>query len=267
MKIKAATLAGGEMNQDYYAYGDTYALVLDGASSFLSEQTSIDAATYVKALGESLAAQLEYCEVEEIPEVVATAIEEVVKKYELVEESSPNSTIVIVKWNQNEVVTYVLGDSSCLIIEKDGYFTEITDNRMNKFGESVRKNYRERLSLGFGFDECHKKLLRKLQRTQKKFRNTNQGYWIAGTSPKAASFGLFYMIGLPNTMFLILATDGGMNALRSDELISLDKLRHVDLKKTLQRQHERETKDSNGKRYPRSKIHDDKTLILIDFQG
>lgn len=170
MKIEAATLAGGKVNQDYYAYRDTYALFLDGSSSFLPEQTSINAATYVKALGESLSSQLEHCELNEIPNVLADSIIKVVEKYELVEESSPNSTVVIAKWNQEEVVIYVLGDSSCLVFDNSNNTVELTDNRMSQFGADIRSKYRNRLSNGCGFDLRHKQLLSILQQTQIKYR-------------------------------------------------------------------------------------------------
>lgn len=44
--VRAATLAGGEKNQDRFAYGDGWAFVLDGASSFGTTQPEHDGAWY-----------------------------------------------------------------------------------------------------------------------------------------------------------------------------------------------------------------------------
>lgn len=264
MRIEAATLAGGGVNQDYYAYGNTYALVLDGASSFLPEQTSIDAATYVKALGESLAAQLEYCALDKISEVVATAIEEVVKKYEFVEESSPNSTIVIAKWTQEELATYVLGDSSCLVYKQDGNVTVNTDNSMALFGEDIRDDYRKRLKSGLGFDKYHRNLLKNLQQVQLKHKNIENGYWIAGASLTAGYRGLVEKYLLESVNFIILASDGRLTSLQKfNESIS-DK-KNLNMRKILEMQDIFEELDSNGSQYPRSKLHDDKTVVKIVF--
>lgn len=44
-----------------------------------------------------------------------------------------------------------------------GEITEITDNRMAKFGHEILEAYIRYLSDGSGFDDEHKRLLRKLQ--------------------------------------------------------------------------------------------------------
>lgn len=265
MRIEAATLAGGEINQDYYAYGDTYALVLDGASSFLPEQTSIDAATYVKALGTTLAYKLENCALEEIPDAVASAIEIVAERYELVEESSPNSTVVIAKWNQGKIAVYVLGDSSCVLVDKEGRTTEITDSRMNHIGGNFREEYRNRLSEGYGFDAEHKRLLRELQKAQRRHRNNEGGYWIAGSLPSAAERGVSQIYRKDFLEYLLLGSDGGILAIKNWIQVNGSfsvKTHTLDL---LLAEHNRENKDFTAKHKPRSKIHDDKTLIVIQL--
>lgn len=255
MKIEAATLAGGEVNQDYYAYGETYALVLDGASSFLPEQTSIDAVTYVKALGEALAEKLECCALSELSEIVVLSIEEVAARYGLVEESAPNSTVVIAKWNRKELATYALGDSSCLIFDNNGV-NNITDSRISKFGNEVRDQYKNRLLAGFGFDEEHKKLLNKLQIIQKNFRNVERGYWIAGSLSKAGKHGVNIRFSLINVEKVVLCTDGGLSSFNSDK---------NNLKQMILERHRMEEADSDGSSMPRSKMHDDKTIVLVEF--
>lgn len=264
MKVEAATLSGGEVNQDYYAYGDTYALVLDGASSFLPEQTSMDAVRYVKALGGSLSSGLESCSLEEIPELVAASIREIAELYELDEESSPNSTVVIAKWNQREVATYVLGDSSCLVIDAKFKLTEITDSRMAQFGNEIREEYRRRLTAGSGFDDEHKQLLRQIQHEQKLHRNVKGGYWIAGANSDAGFYGRTQIFCLCSVQQIWLMSDGGLSSFQrnKEDLYSISQ--RISLDQILMKQYKKEADDPMGILYPRSKIHDDKTIIVIE---
>lgn len=259
MRIEAATLAGGEVNQDYYAYGKTYAIVLDGASSFLPEKTSIDAATYVKALGDALAIRLESCHLNEMPDVVATAICEVAVKYDLVEESSPNSTIAIAKWNKEELCAYVLGDSPILIMENSGNLKEISDNRMAQFGDDIRNKYKLRLSCGLGFDEVHKESLKKLQQIQKKYKNISNGYWVAGAKEDSAYHAITKNFLLSDVRSIIICSDGGYQSLAGyscgvDYLIPESVIKEM---------HIFERRDEFGIKFPRSKKHDDKTIVVI----
>lgn len=256
MRIEAATLAGGEVNQDYYAYGETYALVLDGASSFLPEQTSIDTVTYVKALGDALAIRLESCHLNEIPDVVATAIYEIADRYRLTEDNAPNSTVVVAKWTENELATYVLGDSTCLIFGNSYGVDEITDNRISKFGNEIRNKYKNRLICGAGFDKKHKNILEELQIIQKNHRNIEGGYWIAGSLPEAGKHGLENKMPLSNVEKIILCTDGGLASFVNN---------NKTLKQMIIDRYNIEKVDSTGRFFPRSKIHDDKTIILIEF--
>lgn len=259
VRIEAATLAGGEVNQDYYAYGETYALVLDGASSFLPEFCSIDTATYVRSMGEALSRQLENCQLDEIPKSVATAIEEITSRYGLVEESSPSSTAVIAKWNQVEVAIYVLGDSFCVLLDNSNKCLEISDDRMSKFGAKYRELYRSRLRYGYGFDSTHRKILRRLQKEQRKHKNKAGGYWVLGASKQAADEGLVSKFPVRELQSVLLMTDGAMGD--SGEIYKI--LYSQNLRKSLTDIMQMEKGDQLGNKRPRSKVHDDKTVVRI----
>lgn len=263
MRIEAATLAGGKVNQDYYAYGETYALVLDGASSFLPGSNSIDATTYVNALGENLSSRLRDCNLDEIPKTVAASIAAVSERYKLSDESSPNSTVVIAKLSQEKVATYVLGDSSCVVIGVSGEITEITDNRMVKFGHEIREEYRSRLSAGSGFDDGHKQLLHKLQSEQKLHRNTRDGYWIAGANSEAGLNGLLNKFSLCTVREIWLMSDGGLVSFQSASRQLREAIPKIPVDLMLNKQHEAEIKDPKGVSFPRSKLHDDKTIVVV----
>lgn len=265
VRIEAATLAGGEVNQDYYAYGETYALVLDGASSFLPQQTSVDTVTYVESLGKSLAIRLESCHFDEISDAVAASIEENAHKYGLIEESSPNSTVAIAKWDQKDLFTYVLGDSSCLVIDNNGEASENTDYRMVSFGNDVRNIYKNRLQSGLGFDEEHRKLLQRLQIVQKDNRNIQGGYWIAGALFAAAYEGIVHRYCLDNIQSIFLMSDGGRECLEMLDESNASMFQSLNLMSLIEKRYIIEEKDNNATLLPRGKLHDDKTIIRINF--
>lgn len=267
MRIEAATLAGGKVNQDYYAYGETYALVLDGATSFVPEKTSIDAATYVQALGAALAIRLESCELGKISEVVSESIEEVAQKHELVEKGSPSSTITIAKWNKNELAIYALGDSSCLIINSEGGLAEVTDDRMHSFGNSIRQKYKNRLLDGYGFDEQHKKNLKDLQKIQESYRNKDGGYWIASNSGESGKRGIYQTHQLRHVERILIMSDGGKQSLCGELDSFAENIYSGNIEQLLMNCHQREDEDYRGIINPRSKLHDDKTVILVDFKN
>lgn len=265
MRIEAATLAGGKVNQDYYAHGETYALVLDGASSFLPEQTSIDTVTYVESLGKSLAVRLESCQFDEISDVVAASIEENTHKYGLIEESSPNSTVAIAKWDQKELFTYVLGDSSCLVIDTNGEASESADYRMVSFGNDIRNIYKNRLWSGLGFDGEHRKLLQRLQTVQKDNRNIDGGYWIAGARSAAAYEGIIRRYYLDNIQSIFLMSDGGRECLEMLDESNTLMFQGLNLTSIIEERYILEEKDHNAALVPRGKLHDDKTIIRINL--
>lgn len=265
VRIEAATLAGGAVNQDYYAYGETYALVLDGASSFLPEKTSIDAVTYVNALGKALAARLKSCQLGEIADTVADAIEEVTQSKGLSEQNSPSSTVVIAKWNNEKLVSYVLGDSFFLTIDKSKKVSLITDNRMAEFGDEFRREYQSRLISGSGFDEMHGCILKKLQKIQKKYRNSSGGYWIASALPAAAKHALIVEYNLIDVDRIVLASDGGYSCIKPHLNDGINNLEDNKIKEYLKKQWTREKLDPKGYARPRSKMHDDKTIVSILF--
>lgn len=263
VEITAATLAGGEKNQDRYAYGDGWAFVLDGASSFTSEQPEHDGGWYAERLMNSLSDELTSSPDDTTTNIVARAIKEAASAHDD-PETCPTSTIAIARWRDEAVDLYVLGDSTVVLIGDEGEDV-VTDSRLAAIAPELRTEYRSRLTEGHGFDSRHRDLLRELQSCQASARNQPAGYWIAGADPEAARHGLELRRPRASVEAVVLATDGAAAALQYGLVESWAAFGASDLRQVLSAVHDTEESDYLATEWPRSKAHDDKTAQTIRF--
>lgn len=266
VEITAATVAGGEKNQDRYAYGDGWAFVLDGASSFTKTQPEHDGGWYAERLMQALSAGLADTPERTTPEIVEGAIRVVAEAHGGTEESCPTSTIALARWGGGVIETYSLGDSTIVLISDDKEEV-FSDARLADIARPIREEYRSRLRAGCGFDEYHRQLLQDLQAQQLAGRNQAYGYWIAGAEPAAARHGLRRERPLATVDSLVLATDGAVAGLRYGVIPTWSDIPGRDLNVTLRTTRETETSDDSGVTWPRSKSHDDKTILVVKFES
>jgi serine/threonine protein phosphatase PrpC len=263
MTVYSATLAGGTNNQDRYVVGDDFAAVLDGATSVAGDR-SHDPGWYAEQLARAIA--------DEVPrgvslaDAVAAAIRTVRDAHGLTPKSTPTSTIAIARWSADIVETYVLGDSYAVVLHPDGTETVHSDDRLDAVAVKERTAYRDRLAAGHGYDEGHRGLLLELQAEQARRCNRSGGYWIAGAEPDAAHHGITTAEERSGVSALVLASDG-VDPMRHPEATSWRSLYREAIERgpehLLDRIHEAEADDADGQRWPRSKPHDDKTLVLV----
>lgn len=265
--IAAATRKGsGRTNQDRYITGPNFAAVLDGASNFSDEPHQQDGGWYAETLAARLRDLLTGQPDNPLPNIVERAIESVVTEHDLRPDTSPTSTIALARWDDELVETYVLGDSTVAIIHPDGSEDAYTDTRLAPIGGHLRRAYRRRLAAGNGFDDQHRQLLASLQAEQAKWRNREDGYWIAGADAKAARHGITEAHARTQVERIILATDGlstGVTVYRTfrqwrhlQVSLPADGLRAIEAD---------EASDPTAQRWPRSKPSDDKTGVFVAF--
>ena len=264
MKIRAATLAGGTQNQDAYIIGDHFAGVFDGASNHRSSsEAPHDAAWYSNALAACVAEFRPHAET--IEAAVSSAIDKVVGQFEGPPDACPTSTVVLARWAENVVETYVLGDSSLIILGREP--RTITDGRIALLGSDLRRQYRQALAAGHGFDSSHSSRLARLQEIQAEWRNVVGGYWIAGSDPTAASHAIKEDVLPSSVTEIILCTDGGLKPVEYNIIPDWTALKRSDLMELVRKAQVMEQEDPNGLRWPRSKRHDDKTLVHLQFNA
>ena len=258
--IRAASLAGASKNQDRYAWGDGWAFVLDGASAFTTAHPQHDGGWYAERLRSSLARGLRYTSEEATSAVVARAILAAASAHED-PRTCPNSTIALARWNDKKVELYVLGDSTAALVAQGKEFV-LSDSRMANVAQDLRREYRERLREGHGFDVRHREILRAIQTRQATARNQPCGYWIAGADPNAAFQAISRTFCAHETSTITLATDGGANLLEYGLLNSWSETKAIDdLHEALVNLRSVEARDLNGAAHPRSKPHDDATIL------
>ncbi|WP_346007689.1 hypothetical protein [Janibacter terrae] len=260
--VRAATLAGGEKNQDRYAYGDGWAFVLDGASSFATEQPEHDGGWYAERLKNALVHELTSHGDDATVDIVARAIEAAASAH-LDPKTCPTSTIAMARWSIETMEVYVLGDSTAVLINSCGE-QELTDSRQSDIAPEIRDEYRSRLASGHGFDERHRELLQKLQARQASVRNQPGGYWIAGAHAGAALQGLTARWPVTHTAVrVVLATDGAVAGFSYGSFDGWRSLSMDNLQSTLNAVQRAEAEDAQASRWPRSKRHDDKTMVVL----
>lgn len=263
VRVTAATLAGGEKNQDRYAYGDGWAFVLDGASSFASSQPEHDGGWYAERLKSALVEELTSRPDHLTVDIVASAIRTASAAHDD-PDTCPTSTISMARWTNESLEAYVLGDSTAVLIAEN-HEEPITDKRLESVAPELRMEYRSRLAEGHGFDDRHKALLQQLQSRQAAARNRSGGYWIAGAEPQASLHGLVRHQSLASLGTVILATDGAASALTYGLVDSWTTFAGSNLRQLLGEAQTTEESDSSATTWPRSKVHDDKTAQIVRF--
>lgn len=266
VRIDAATLAGGANNQDRYAYGDGWAFVLDGASSFSEQPPVHDGGWYAERLKNALVEQLTKNPSTATTEIVSRAIQEASAAHDKVTQGiCPTSTLAIARWDPAALELYMLGDSYGAVFRDGSAEPELlSDDRLASIGLDLREQYRSRLAQGYGFDATHREILAKLQGEELKARNRTGGYWIAGDEPAAATHAVSRCTPMHEISSVLLFSDGVAPRGRAlSEMCTA--LRHGSLRDHLQQMHDVEAGDSEAVRYPRSKLHDDKTVMCLRF--
>lgn len=266
MKSLAATLAGASRNQDRYITGDGFAAVLDGATSVAGDR-SHDPGWYAEQLAAAINKTVPHGG--PLAGAVEDAIRAVRDAHGLTPETTPTSTVALARWSDDTVETYLLGDSYGIIFYADGTEAVHTDDRLDTVAVNQRAAYRKRLAEGHGYDDGHRALLLDLQAEQARRCNRPGGYWIAGAQPEAARHGITTAESRAGVSALVLASDG-VDPSRHPEATTwrdlYDEVVEHGPEVVLRRIHDVEGKDADGRRWPRSKLHDDKTFVAVNLQ-
>lgn len=267
VSISTAGLAGGVgRGQDRYVALESAVVVLDGASSFRPEIPPADA--YVDALAAELADRLD--QDRSLTDILADAISVVVRRMSLAPGRSPSSTVLLLRERDDAVQTLVLADSTILVHTTDDVSHRISDPRLDTVDHQTRQRFRARLAAGSGFDDEHRELLRGLQMRELPVRNRDGGYWVAEADPAAAYSAITTTFPAAAVDWCVLATDGAQVPI--DHLgipwATIAAMNDIELATQLAEldQWERE-QDPTAILLPRSKPHDDKTLVAIRRRG
>ncbi len=265
--VQTWSQAGGERpNQDRVFRLPNGLILLDGASSFGTQQR-YDGAWYADHLGHELHDVLARQPGRELVDALAAAIARVPRPRTGIDQDPPSSTVAIARWNDEDLDVLVLGDSPAVVFHRDGTATIVQDDRLAAIAPQQRHAYRERLRHGGEFDAAHTALLHSLQAAQRQQRNTPGGYWIAELDPQAARHALTHTFSRADAPAVLLVSDGiaagveqyatpptwhaARQVIEAEGARRLAELIHVI-----------ELSDPDGRRWPRAKRHDDKSVAF-----
>lgn len=267
--VKAASLpADGQLGQDRHFIGDDFVIVLDGASSPIPSDRN--GGWYAEVLGADLSDRLLHSASTDLRGVLNESIANVARRYDLQPGKAPSSTVAIARWDTAHLHAMVLGDSSLIAQTRSGATLQLRDNRLASVARAERETYRNALRHGEGYGQAHRRYLRRLVEVEHAHRNQLGGYWIAEAEPEAATHAVRARWALDEITAVLVVTDGASRGIEQYHVLQTwqDAFRFIrdqSLDRLLELVHESEERDENGQRWPRSKIHDDKTAVLIEL--
>ena len=253
-------------NQDQALAVEGAIAVLDGATSWLPQDPAQDGGWYARMLGARLTRDLPGHQ-KSLPELLADAIAEIRDTYALQPASSPYSTAAIVRWNADTVEALVLGDSPVLVEHRDGVLELLADERLEPIAADLREAYRQRLRAGHGFDAEFATLIADVQTVERKSRNQEGGFWVAGADPNAAGHAVQRSWPAAEIRQVLVMSDGVSAGVLDYEVVDwaglLDLVGRRGPAEALALVHRAEQGDPDGRRWPRTKCHDDKTIAVL----
>ncbi|MGH3736818.1 MAG: hypothetical protein ACRDT6_14590 [Micromonosporaceae bacterium] len=262
MQTTTALLPGAGQGDDRVFVTNHAVIMLDGASAFVP--VPVPASAYADRLGAHLRRGVRENPSSDLRDLLRSAIERTADELGLSPGESPCSTVTILRELDGQIEILVLGDNLVILAGE-----HITDDRMDQLRLAPRREYRERLAAGYGYDTTHHVLLRQLQTQQAAMRNRPGGYWIAEADPSAAEHALLIRRSVESVPWAVLATDGAYETMRHLGLAGWKRLAtmdEVELARVLRRCHSWESEvDPHGQALPRAKRHDDKALAGIAF--
>ena len=174
----------------------------------------------------------------------------------------PTFTIIMTRIINNQLEYYVLGDCGMLLNAEDT-IQYITDKRIEKFSKKNQRSI-EQIQSSNVLDK-DARILSCLQETRK-LLNKKEGYWIGSLDAKGIAHGISGTIEIKQNARFLCFSDGYA---RFFELFKLKDISSFSfeldyIKETIRLVREIEESDHECVVYPRSKISDDLSIILIE---
>lgn len=243
------------------------AIVLDGASQ--PEPAERDGGWIADTLGRFLRDRLSASPTIDLSDLLAEAIATITYQYSLTPKQSPSTTVCMARWHDDSLDALVLGDSPIAVLTRHGESLLLRDDRLSRIASEERQAFQRVDPGSFGTQRSQE--WRNLVDAQRIQRNVPGGYWIAEAVPDAATHAHRAQWNLDDTTAVMLMTDGvssgvdryGVPATWRDSfnIASHDPYALIDLI------HSTEEADSKGVRWPRSKCHDDKAMVIVEFSA
>ena len=192
-------------------------------------------------------------------------------KDDLIPIERPSASIVIIRDLNKMIEVYSLGDCSIIIENTSGDIEYIHDNSVTNLDDTIiNKMIKVRDEHNLSLNELRSILLKDLYDNRLR-KNTSKGYWILELDKLAIKHGIHKMYPEENVKHVAIFSDGFAEYVSSVHLAGswnefMETLKSNELSYMLKNLRKLQEDDSECIKYPRLKVMDDASLLLISFR-
>ena len=266
MQITASSEPGtpDDPNEDAFIVspdGDTVA-IFDGATARTGTGCTHGVAWYTHSLASALAFRARLTPAK----ALAAAITDTAARHrhtcDLTHPGTPSAAVGIVQARRKTLRYLLLGDVT-LVLDLGHGIRVLTDSRVNATARAERQAADD---LPSGSPEKAQALVR-MKQAELTARNVAGGYWVAAADPAIVAHSITGDLPLQHLQQAALLSDGAARAVDPFQLCDWQGLLTILAKagpgELIRQVRAAEATDPTGMRWPRNKIHDDATAILI----
>lgn len=272
LRVSFATESGSAMvpNEDAVVATPNAVVVVDGVTAPTSLDTGCMHGTpwYASTLAAEIVAVLSREPAADLKWALAQALTTVAAGHastcDLSAPGTPSGTVAIAREADTSLDYLVLSDATVAIRKADGVQV-INDNRIGDLFSDLRQAVQ-----AAPVDSVERELrLVELVTTQRKLRNVEGGYWLAGAIPEAAEHALVGAVPLGEVRVAAAMSDGASRLVdlfaSQDWAAALDRLKERGPVDWIRRTRHIEDSDIGATRWPRYKRSDDATIACVQF--
>jgi hypothetical protein len=272
MHIAFATqpAADGALNEDFIAATTQLVILLDGASVPEGLETGCRHGTawYVARLGTRLLEELTSQPGQLLTDALATAIHGVAGLHadtcELDHPGAPSAALALLR-EADETVDYLVLADTTILLDATSDFLVVSDDRLAQVAVTEHSAMHQEATGTVSHQRRYADLVTELRR----HRNQAKGYWVASSTPDAAYQALTGSIPRLEVRRAALLSDGATRLADRFGVMAwprvFDLLAREGPSSLIMQTREAESSDPNGRRWPRSKRHDDASAVICRF--
>jgi hypothetical protein len=268
--LASAPGTAGAPNEDLVLATPRIVVVADGAGVPAEFDTACihGTAWYVSQLVTQIAACEASAPTADLPSILAEALTVVASAHadtcDLTADGTPSATVAILRIGAQELDYLVLSDAT-IALGMASKTQVISDDRIAGLFGDLREAVR---AAPIGTPEREACLL-ELVTTQRKLRNVEGGYWVAGASPDAAQHAIIGHVPLADVRSAAAMTDGAARLVDVFGAVTWDdalaELRERGPRAWIERTREIEETDSSLIKWPRYKKFDDAAVAYVEL--
>jgi hypothetical protein len=261
---------GAAANEDFVAAAPEGVVVLDGASVPDGLEIGCHHGTvwFVQQLGTTLLTLLVTEPDRPLPAVLSQAIGVVAGRHadtcDLTHPGTPSAAVAILR-ERRQLVDYLVLADAIVVLDLPGGVQVVTDDRLAQLATVEHAAMHQQPTGTAVHRQRYAELMTELQRQ----RNSDDGYWVASSKPQAADHALGGTLDRGELHRAAVLTDGATRLTDRFGLLDwaglLDVLQRSGPASLIEQVRDAERSDPEGRRWPRSKRHDDATAVFCRF--